>query len=132
MTAVFHFKLKDKSILSIEAIPISTDDHYLKLHPLVHSDGSIFYISIKHEKLNTFIDLTGYSPCAILYFDDSLNFEGASYYSKASDSFYCVQTQSKNIFLVKLPQSLPLNSLLNVGFSIETLDFIPYESFLSK
>ena len=132
MKELCHFTLKDKTTLSFETIPVEVKQNYVKTKPLQNYSSTYFFLSIAHNQLNTFIDLTGFEPCVILYFDDNLFFEGASYYSVSSTSFYCIQTQSKNIILAKIPQDFPLNSLLNISNLKETLNFISYENFLSR
>ena len=126
-----HFTLKDKTTLHFETVPIKVKENYVKIKPLINFSTNSFFISISHDQLNTFIDLTGFKPCVVLYFSGDQIFEGASYYSDSSDSFYCIQTQSKNIVIAKLPIDLPLNSLLNISVVKETLNFISYEDILS-
>ena len=132
MKELCQLTLKDESSLSFETIPVEVKQNYVKTKPLQNYSSTHFFLSIVHNQLNTFIDLTGFEPCVILYFDDNLIFEGASYYSVSSTSFYCIQTQSKNIILAKLPQDLPLNSLLNISTLKETFNFISYENCLSR
>ncbi len=131
MKELCHLTLKDETSLSFETIPVDVKQNYFKTKPLQNYSSTHFFLSIVHNQLNTFIDLTAFEPCVILFFDDNLIFEGASYYSISSTSFYCIQTQSKNILIVKLPIELPLNSLLNISISKETLNFISYEDILS-
>lgn len=131
MKELCHFNLKDKTTLHFETLPVIVTENYVKIKPLINFNTNSFFISISHDQLNTFIDLTGFEPCVILYFSDDQIFEGASYYSEASDSFYCIQTQSKNIVIAKLPIEVPLNSLLNISTTKETLNFISYEDILS-
>jgi hypothetical protein len=126
-----HLTLKDKTTLQFETLPVIVKENYVKIKPLINFSPNSFFISISHDQLNTFIDLTGFEPCVVLYFSGDQIFEGASYYSDSSDSFYCIQTQSKNIVIAKLPIDLPLNSLLNISTTKETLNFISYEDILS-
>lgn len=126
-----QFTLKDKTTLHFEAKPVIVKQNYIKIKPLSNLNNNSFLISISHCQLNTFIDLTGFEACVILYFNDDQIFEGASYYNDSSESYYCIQTQSKNIVIAKLPIELPLNSLLNICTPKETLNFISYEDILS-
>ena len=131
MKELCHFTLKDNRTLSSEITPVIVKENFVKIKPLNKFNSNLFFLSISHNQLNTFIDLTGFEPCVILFFDDILLFEGASYYSVSSSSFYCIQTQSKNIILAKLPLDFPINSILNISTLKETLNFISYDSFLS-
>jgi hypothetical protein len=132
MKELCQLTLKDATTLSFEILPVQVKENYVKIKPLHSFKSTHYFLSISHDQLNTFIDLTGFEPSVILYFDANLNFEGASYYSVSSSGFYCIQTQSKHIVLCKLPHDLPINSILNISFLKETLNFIPYENFLSK
>lgn len=126
-----HFTLKDKTTLHFETVPIKVKENYVKIKPLINFSTNSFFICISHDQLNTIIDLTGFEPCVILYFSNDQIFEGASYYKDSSNSSYGIQTQSKNIVIIKLPTELPINSLLNISNLKDTLNFISYEDILS-
>ena len=132
MKELCHFTLKNNTTLHLEAVPVVIKENYIRIKPLKFFKTNSSLISISHSQLNTFIDLTGFESCVILYFNDDQIFEGASCFSDSSDSFYCIQTQSKNIVIAKLPVVLTLNSLLNISTPKETLNFISYEDIFSR
>ena len=60
MKELCHFTFKDKTTLSFETIPVEVKQNYVKTNPLQHYSSTDFFLSIAHNQLNTFIDLTGF------------------------------------------------------------------------
>jgi hypothetical protein len=69
------------------------------------------FIQIRHEQINTQLDLGGVAPSVILQFDDDQQFTGASLsLGKSSGSFGLV-TQSKNLVILPFDEHFPIGQL---------------------
>ena len=65
--------------------------------------GKSLYLEIKHEQLNTSIDLTDLKDTLVLHFDDNDLMLGATYVLPKSSGSFGIITQSKRLLFLTFP-----------------------------
>ncbi len=60
-----------------------------------------YLISVKHQELNSFLDLTGITPFQLIFFDSNQNFAGASFSTGKPNHLFTIQTTAK--YILKIP-----------------------------
>ena len=94
--------LKNQALIKIEATVKKTNDTFVKVHDLQDGTSPLF-LEIEHQQINTVLELSKVSPFVLLYFDEELQFTGASYSLNDSDSSFAVVTLFKKILLLHYP-----------------------------
>ena len=102
--------LKDQTSKKVEALVKKTDYAFIKVHELQNGITPLF-IKIEHQKINTLLELSKVSPFVLLYFDETLNFIGASYSLNGFESPFGISTQAKKILLLHYPISFQLEEV---------------------
>ena len=71
-------------------------------------------LEIKHPNIVTTINLTNISPYVLLFFDEELFFKGTSYSINSGSGNYTIQTQYKNILVIRMPLEFDLNKIIRI------------------
>ena len=101
----------------VNTVDINSD--VIDVKPLVSESDEALILKFNHSKTNTHLLLTGVSPYVLIYFDESLDFKGASFSKNSGHGNFAIQTQHKTILLVKLPLDLDLNNILKLSYEYE-------------
>lgn len=107
--------LKNQALIKIEATVKKTNHTFIKVHDLQNGTSPLF-LEIEHQQINTVLELSKVSPFVLLYFDEELEFKGASYSLNGSDSSFGVGTLYKKILLLHYPISFVLEEVLSLTF----------------
>jgi hypothetical protein len=118
MKNVLQITLKNQAVEELQAVVKKTKDTCIKV-PDFQEATSPLYLEIEHQQINTLLELTKVSPFVLLYFDEKLEFTGASYSLNSYDSPFSISTQSKKILIVHFPIDFRLEDVLNVKFISE-------------
>lgn len=116
MYTQFKIALKNKSNININAKLTVINRAFIDMSELMDSPIAIF-LKIKHQQINTTINLPLKSHYVLLYFSedenykDHLKFDGANYSSGTTGSF-TICTQYKHMLLMPSP----------LNFKIEQVD----------
>ena len=110
MKNAMQIVLKDQSLIEIEVMVKSTTDTFLKVHELQEGIAPLF-LEINHQQVNTLLELSKVSPFVLLYFDETLNFIGASYSLNGFESPFGISTQAKKILVLHYPISFQLEEV---------------------
>ena len=113
MKNALQITLKDKTIITLDANVKTTYETTIKVNELLKQKESPYLLLIQHQKLNTLLELSKVAPYVLLYFDEENFFAGATYSLNNSGSPFSIQTQYKNILLVRLTPNSEFNDLLN-------------------
>ncbi len=70
-----------------------------------------YFISVVHNELNSFMDLTGITPFQLIFFDSNQNFAGASFSTGKQNHLFTIQTTAKHILLIPFKEKLDLVGL---------------------
>jgi hypothetical protein len=116
MKKSLQITLKDKSVIAIDAIVKTTHEPLILVKQLFEKKNSPLLLIIKHQQLNTFLELSKVSPFVLLYFNADNFFSGATYSINEYGSSFNIQTQYKNILLIPLTSNHEVNYLLNSSF----------------
>lgn len=69
------------------------------------------FIHLRHEQLNTQLDLGGIAPAAILQFDADQQFTGASLSLGSGTGSFVLVTQSKQLLILPFDEQFPISQL---------------------
>ncbi|WP_297708043.1 hypothetical protein [uncultured Eudoraea sp.] len=119
MKTVF-INLKEGEINYSQEVPINCiielDSSFVDIANYVNEDELGVLIQFEHHQTITILNLTGVTPYVLLFFDDELYFKGASYSIKSGTGSFIIQTQYKNILLVRMPHNLKLSKIINLNY----------------
>ena len=111
MKNTLQITLKDKSVITFDAIVKITHETTIKVSELLERGNPSLLISIEHQQLNTDLELSKVSPFVLLYFDEDDFFIGAAYSLSNAQSPFSIQTQFKKILLLSFPINFPFNEV---------------------
>ena len=103
MKNTLQITLKDKSVITFDAIVKITHETTIKVSELLEHGNPSLLLSIEHQQLNTDLEMSKVSPFVLLYFDEDDFFTGAAYSLNNSQSPFSIQTQFKKILLLPFP-----------------------------
>ena len=109
--------LKDKTHYKVNANSIiDSDSDLIDVKPLTKGDNKILLFRFSHSKINTQLILTDVTPYVLIFFDEKLEFVGATFSKKSREGNFVIQTQYKTILIVKLPIDFELNNIDNLSY----------------
>ena len=94
---------------------IETELAFLDMTSIINFKQKVLLLKIRHSKTNTIMDLTHVVPYVLLFFNEKLEFCGASYSLNKEGASYMLQTEYKTILFVKHPNNLILNTINNLS-----------------
>lgn len=110
---------KENKIYSSQEVPINCilklDSSFVDMANFLNEDALGVLVQLEHHQTITILNLTDMSPYVLLFFDDELYFKGTSYSIKSGTGSFIIQTQYKNILLVRMPHNLKLNTIINLN-----------------
>ncbi|QKJ64974.1 hypothetical protein [Flavobacterium sp. M31R6] len=101
--------------LSINLIAIDFTTTIVRNHGIINNQSHLF--SIKHEQLNTVLDLTEITPFQLIYFNENKEFIGGSFSLGSPEHLFSIQTTAKHILLIPYKEKIELDKLLNFSFN---------------
>jgi len=106
----------DNTTATLTAVDlIETNRVGLDMTSILNVRQNVYLLKIRHSKTNTILDLTHVVPYALLFFNEKLEFCGASYSLNKLGTSYMLQTAYKTILFVKHPHNLKLNTLTKLS-----------------
>jgi hypothetical protein len=104
----------------IQYLPIDTrldlQSDFIEVRSFIQPDQNAYLFTCTHSKINTQVVLTGVTPYAILYFDEFLEFKGASLSTASVEGNFVIQTQYKTMLLLKLPLEVDLHKVIKLDY----------------
>ena len=94
---------------------IETELAFLDMTSIINFKQKVLLLKIRHSKSNTIINLTHIVPYVLLFFNEKLEFCGASYSLNKEGASYMLQTEYKTILFVKHPNKLILSTINNLS-----------------
>lgn len=110
MKISLQITMKNQTSKKVEAMVKKTNDTFIKVHELKEGVSPLF-LEINHQQVNTLLELSKVSPFVLLYFDDNLQFTGASYSLNGFENPFGISTQAKKILLLHYPISFQLEEV---------------------
>lgn len=118
MKKSIQITLKDQTPIQFEATVKTTSDTFVKVHEL--QDGtSPFFLQINHQQIITFLKLSEVSPFVLLYFNEELDFIGATYSINNGNGSFGIKTQVKRILFMSHPIDFKLEDVLRLNIDME-------------
>ncbi|SDR90694.1 hypothetical protein SAMN04515667_0960 [Formosa sp. Hel1_31_208] len=118
MTTVCITTKKD-NMMSTQDIPINSlikiDSPFIDVANHLNKDDFSALIEFEHHQTTTILNLTNISPYVLLFFDDDLCFQGASYSIKSGSGVSTLQTAYKHILFIRMPHQLDLKNIINLN-----------------
>ena len=84
---------------------------FIDVNRYIKDNDEGLLIRIKNKTGTSIINLTNVSPYVILFFEENLEFKGASYSLNSGTGSYCIQTQYKTVLFIKHPNTIKLNKI---------------------
>jgi hypothetical protein len=97
--------------------------HFFKSAPTSRRIAPLF-LEINHHQVNTLLELSKVSPFVLLYFDETLNFIGASYSLNGFESPFGISTQAKKILLFTLSYFVPVGRSFSLNFNFIAMEYL--------
>ena len=111
--------LKEDEIYSSKKISIKPiiriNSSFVDITNYIKEDELNLLILLEHQQPITKLNLTDVTPYVILFFDDELNFKGASHSIKSGDGNFTIQTQYKTILLMRIPHNIKLKNIISLN-----------------
>ena len=99
--------------LALNAI-IKIDSSFVDISNFLDENELDVLIQLEHNQPITTLHVTDVTPYVLLFFDDTLQFQGASYSVKRGSGRFTIQTHYKSILLIRMPHNLNLDDILNL------------------
>ena len=115
MKKTLQITMKNKGSVTIEATVKKTNDTFIKVFELQETTSPLF-LEIKNQQIISLLELCKVSPYVLLYFDEELNFSGASYSLNGNESSFGISTEAKKILLLHYPISFQLKEVFCLTF----------------
>jgi len=103
MKKTFQLLLNDSNSIILDATVKTTHETNIKAHDFFEQGTPCLLLSIKHNQLNTILDLTKTSPYTLIYFENEVNgyiFRAAAFSSNETNTPFFINTQFKKILLI--------------------------------
>jgi hypothetical protein len=113
MKNLMQIILKDQAIINFQAKVKKTNDTFIKVYELQEANDPIF-LEIENNQINTLLELSKVSPFVLLYFDEKLDFSGASFSLNKNKSPFTISNESKKILFLQSPISFQLKDVLSL------------------
>ena len=107
---------------------IDVEDTIVLVKKLIKNIPQTFFLQIKHQHINTLLDLTDCSPSELWYFDDKEKFTGKSFSLQKGGAPFLIQTQARFIALV--PVGIKYTRIEKRGNQKEEENFTLSKTFL--
>ena len=117
MKKSIQITLKDRTQIQFEAKVETTSNNVVKVHELQGGTSPLF-LEINHQQVNTLMELTEVSPFVLLYFDEKLNFSGASYSINNGNGSFGINTQARRILFLNHPINFKLDEVLHINVNL--------------
>lgn len=107
------YRDKSKKILYLDKT-IKIEKDFINLPDQFDNRDDAVLINIYHNQVISTLNLTGITPYIILFFDENLEFVGATIAKQNSPGSFCLKTEYKTLLFTKTDLKIQLKELLNL------------------
>ena len=93
---------------------VTLDASFINMDNYIKNNEAGIYIQIENKTRTTNLNLSNISPFVLLFFDEELFFKGTSYSINSGTGNYTIQTQYKNILVLRMPLEFDLNEVIRI------------------
>ncbi len=115
-TVSLNLKVGDKTV--VKAIPIddriTLDTPFVDIAQYLHKDSLGLFIHITSQHIVQ-LHLTKVSPYILLFFDDALQYTGATHSISSGTGTFTIQTAYKHVLFLKLPHDVAGQTILSLN-----------------
>lgn len=129
-TLFLRVSLDSVTTISLPANIIELEDTNVVVHKLLQDHPKTIFFKIKHQHLNTLLDLTNCAPYELWYFDEDEKFTGKSFSLQKGNAPFIIQTQAR--FIAVVPYGIKYAGHLNHNIFVKKRSFTLSETFLPE
>lgn len=74
----------------------------------------VVLLQFTHHQVTSTLNLTGISPYVLVFFNDKLEYKGASYSIKSGTGSFTISSPYKNILFLRMPHAINLNKIISI------------------
>jgi hypothetical protein len=104
---------------TVQHIPVefifTLKSSFIDINKYLSGNEEAVLIQNKSNNSTSLLNLTNVTPHVLLFFDDELYYKGASYSINSGSGSFTIQTQFKNILLIRAPHTLKLNQIISLN-----------------
>jgi len=93
---------------------VTLDAPFINMENYIKNNEAGIFIQIENKIRTTNLNLSNISPYVLLFFDEELFFKGTSYSINSGTGTYTIQTQYKNILVIRIPLEFDLKEVIRV------------------
>jgi hypothetical protein len=93
---------------------VTLDAPFINMNNYIKNNEAGVFIQIENKTGTTNLNLSNISPFVLLFFDEEHFFKGTSYCIKSGTGTYSIQTQYKNILVLRMPLEFDLNEVIRI------------------
>lgn len=129
-TLFLRVSLDSVTTISLPANIIELEDTNVVVNKLLQDHPKTVFFKIKHQHLNTLLDLTNCAPYELWYFDEDEKFTGKSFSLQKGNAPFIIQTQAR--FIAVVPYGIKYAGHLNQNIFVKKRSFTLSETFLPE
>ena len=93
---------------------VTLDASFINMENYIKNNEAGIFIQIENKTRTTNLNLSNISPFVLLFFDEELFFKGTSYSINSGTGNYTIQTQYKNILVLRMPLEFDMNEIIRI------------------
>ena len=109
---------KEGEINSVKKISIDQqlllDASFVDVAHYISKEEKVVLLQFTHRQATSTLNLTGLSPYMLVFFNDELEYKGASYSIKSGTGSFTISSPYKNILFLRMPHAINLNKIISL------------------
>ena len=90
------------------------DASFVDVAHYISKEERVVLLQFTHRQATSTLNLTGISPYVLVFFNDELEYKGASYSIKSGTGSFTISTPYKNILFLRMPHAINLNKIISL------------------
>jgi hypothetical protein len=90
------------------------DDSFVDVAHYITNMERVVLLQFTHRQATSTLNLTGISPYVLVFFNDELEYKGASYSIKSGTGSFTISSPYKNILFLRMPHAIDLNKIISL------------------
>jgi len=116
-TILLNFSSIDREKIILPCQAIELNESLIVVKSLLAEKSKILLLEVKHNQINTLLDLTNVTPYELWYFDQDQLFTGKGFSLQNSGQLFQIQTQARYIVLIPRENESIISSKLLANFN---------------
>jgi hypothetical protein len=90
------------------------DASFVDVAHYISKEERVVLLQFSHRQATSTLNLTGISPYVLVFFNDELEYKGASYSIKSGTGSFTISSPYKNILFLRMPHAINLNKIISL------------------